>query len=124
VAAFTGITVLFNYFFKMHLTPAGNMGKVTMANVIASYIYVAGWAVLSFVSGIKRFKSILFAALIYSCLPFLAMAGSLFAGNAPAVILMVIFYLGVPVQGVHSGLLFLQLPIFLLGYKMGNSIKI
>ena len=69
LAIFVTILISFNLCFRMVYTPAGLMGKISSANLIASATYLIVWLVLSLVSGIKRRKEILVAALIYSAMP-------------------------------------------------------
>ncbi len=121
---FIGITITFNYFFRMVFTPAGKVGKPTNINVTASALYIAAWTAMSVVAGFKGCRSILEAAVIYSGMPFIGFLGSFFMGTPLAYIVMIIFYWGVPVQGINYGLLFLQLPICIFGYMAGSRLKI
>lgn len=118
---YIGITVIFNICFRMYYTPAGLMGEVTKANMVASTVYILFWVILSVIAGLKRYRSVLTASIIYSSLPFISLIGILFSGTRLAVIILIVFYWGVPVQGLHQALVYLQLPLFLLGYKFGSG---
>jgi hypothetical protein len=120
---FIGITILFNISFRMIFTPAGIMGDVSAVNVAASIAYIFFWIILSVIAGYKKFRNVLTAAFIYSSLPFFSLLGTLFMGTRLAIIIMIVFYWGVPVQGINYTLVYLQLPLFLLGYIIGSYIK-
>ena len=117
---FIGITIIFNVCFRMYYTPAGLMGELTIANTVASTAYMLFWILISIVSGLKKYRSVLTASIIYSSLPFISLTGTLFMGTPLAILILIMFYWGVPVQGIHYVFLFLQLPLFLLGYKFGS----
>lgn len=120
---FIGITIIFNISFRMISTPAGTMGEVSAVNIAASVAYILFWVLLSFISGYKKFRNVLTAAVIYSCLPFFGLLGFFLIGTRLAIIIMFVFYCGVPVQGISQALIYLLLPLFLLGYKLGTIIK-
>lgn len=117
---FIGITIIFNVCFRMYYTPAGFMGELTTANTVASTVYMLFWIFLSIVTGLKKYRSVLTASIIYSCLPFIGLTGTLFMGTPLAILILIVFYWTVPVQGIHYAFLFLQLPLFLLGYRFGS----
>ena len=117
---FIGITILFNFSFRMIYTPAGVMGEASAVNTAASTVYIIFWVLLSIITGYKRFQSVLTAAIIYSCLPFFSLLGTLFMGTRLAIIILIVFYFGVTVQGINYVLVYLQLPLFILGYIIGN----
>lgn len=131
LTVFMSILIIFNFSFQMVYTPAGLVGKISSANLIASAIYLIAWLVLSIVSGIKRKKEILVAALIYSSLPLLGFSGAIFMGTPLAILIMFYFYWTVPIQGVFvgnelligGGTLILQPLVFLIGYSIFNSFK-
>lgn len=120
---FIGITILFNISFRMIFTPAGLMGEASAANTAASTAYILFWIILSVIAGYRKFKSVFTAAVIYACLPFLSLLGTLFIGTQLAIIILIVFYCGVPVQGINYGLVYLQLPLFILGYIIGSKAK-
>ncbi|OPX87678.1 MAG: hypothetical protein A4E53_02390 [Pelotomaculum sp. PtaB.Bin104] len=64
----------------MVCTLGGLTGEISSANFIASVIYLIACLFLSIVSGIKRRKEILVAALIYSAMPLLGFLGAIFKG--------------------------------------------
>jgi hypothetical protein len=121
--AFIGITILFNISFRMIYTPAGIMGDISPVNTALSIAYILFWVLLSVIAGYKKFRGVLTAAIIYSCLPFLSLLGTLYMGTRLAIIILIVFYWGVPVQGINHTLVYLQLPLFLLGYKIGTIRK-
>lgn len=114
-----GITVLFNISFSMVFTPDGVKGAVTVSNIVASWAYLIFWVALSVFAGSRKDKCIFVAGIIYSSLPFLGLIGIPFLGTRLAFMVLILFYWGVPVQGISSALVYLQLPIFLLGYISG-----
>lgn len=59
-----GITVLFNFCFRMFFTPAGLMGEVTVPNIVASVAYLLFWIALSIIAGVRKDKCILTAGII------------------------------------------------------------
>lgn len=118
-----GIVFLFNLKFTMNFTPAGSMGEISDLNVYASLAYIVFWVALSILTGFKGYKYIFIGGLIYSILPFIGLLGTLFIPSPLAIIIMFTFYLGVPVQGVGAGMVFLQLPILIIGYIIGKRIK-
>jgi hypothetical protein len=122
VVCLIGITVLFNISFRMVFTPDGLKGEVTVSNIVVSWAYLLFWVGLSVVSGIWKDKCIFTAGIIYSSLPFVSLIGIPFLGTRLAYIVLIFFYCGVPVQGISPALVYCQLPIFLLGYKVGNKI--
>lgn len=128
LAIFVTILISFNLCFRMVYTPAGLMGKISSANLIASATYLIVWLVLSVVSGIKRRKEILVAALIYSAMPLLGVLGGTFGVSPLAILIMLLFYWTVPIQGIFIGneqligigTVIIQPLIFLIGYFLSN----
>lgn len=127
---FLAIMIVFNLSFQLVYTPAGLMGRIPSANLIASATYLISWLVLSVISGIKRRKEILIATLIYSAMPLLGFIGALFMGTPLALLIMFIFYWTVPIQGIFIGNehlivsgLVLQPLIFCVGYFLSQTIK-
>ena len=131
LAIFVTILILFNLSFRMVYTPAGLMGKISSANLIASATYLIAWLVLSVVSGIKRRKEILVAALIYSAMPLLGVLGGTFGVSPLAILIMFLFYWTVPIQGIFIGneqligigAVLIQPLIFLIGYFLSQNLK-
>ena len=121
VIVLISITVIFNLSFRMIYTPAGIMGEVSKVNIYASLTYMLFWVLLSVIAGFKKDRRVLIASIIYSIMPFIGMIGSLYVGTPLAILILIVFYWGVPVQGIYPdpALVFLQLPLFFLGYIIG-----
>ena len=125
------ILTLFNMSFRMVYSPAGLMGDITTANIIASYIYLSIWLVVAVYSGIKRRKDFFVAGLIFSGLPAVGFLGLNFSGTPIAYLSMLLFYSMVPIQGIFAGnkqliigaTIVLMPAILLLGYYTPQKIK-
>ena len=121
---FLSITVIYIYSFGMHITPAGKMGQITTVDFFVSLIYIVLWAGLSILAGYKDLKSLYIGGILYSCLSFIGLLGIPFIGKSPlALLIMIIFYLGAPLQGISIWLQFAQLPLIIGGYGIGIQIK-
>ncbi|HKM33730.1 MAG TPA: hypothetical protein VJY54_03200 [Lachnospiraceae bacterium] len=125
------ILVLFNINFGMVYSPAGSMGDISLANVIASTVYLSLWLVMSIYSGIKRRKDIFVAALIYALLPAVGFMGTFFIGTPIAYLSMLLFYSMVPIQGIFAGneqltisaTIIIMPVMLLLGYFISQKLK-
>lgn len=121
---FLSIPVLYIYSFGIHITPAGQMDEITIADFFASLIYIALWFAISIIAGYKGLKNLYIGGIAYSCLSFAGLLGMPFIGNHPlALLTMLIFYLGAPLQGISIWLQFAQLPLFIGGHYIGTQIK-
>ena len=121
---FLSITVLYNYSFRMHITPAGQMGQITAVDFWASLIYIVLWVDISIIAGYKDLKSLYIGGIVYSSLSFIGLLGIPFIGNSPlAVLILIIFYFGAPLQGISIWLQYVQLPLIIGGYCIGIKIK-
>jgi hypothetical protein len=119
-----GVTVLYNFSFEMHITPAGQMGQIDSVDFLVSLVYMVLWITMSIFAGYKGLKSLYAGGIIYSCLPFIGLLGMPFIGNSPlAALVIIIFYLGAPLQGISIWLQFVQLPLIIGGYYTGIQIK-
>lgn len=118
------IVILCNIKFRMYITPAGEMGEISSLNTVVSTIYIIMWSVLSLFSGLKGYKSIFIGGLIYSILPYFGLLGGLLIPSPLAILILIPFYFAVPLQGLGSLFVFLQLPILLLGYIVIGKIKV
>jgi len=119
-----GITFLFLCIFGLVYTPGAQIGEVSNANKIASVIYLIGWIVISILSGFKNYKAIAVGSIIYSALPLISLL--LYLTGIPYItpFIMVVFVQAAPFQGVSFYLIFVQLPIFILGYILGYIFRI
>lgn len=121
---FLSITILYNYFFGMHIRPTGKLSQITAVDFFASLIYLVLWIAISIIAGYKNLKSLYIGGIVYSCLSFIGLLGIPFIGSSPlAVLSIIIFYFGVPLQGISIWLQFIQLPLIIGGYYIGMQIK-